>query len=127
MKSFGAVYASFTNGPYHGERYVNAMRDAATVARNGESAFAWGTARHVSVEGCQLIVGGEVLEQGQRLAFALDGGDRVSGAVRWVLGDRAGFAFDAPIRRDTVRAMQTDARLGDALELYLIERDGGAD
>jgi hypothetical protein len=83
----------------------------------------WAAARHVSADGCQLIVEREVLARGQRLAFDLDGSDRISGAVRWVLGDRAGFAFDAPIGSDTVRAIQCDARLADGLELYVIRTE----
>ncbi|EIZ81359.1 hypothetical protein WSK_0066 [Novosphingobium sp. Rr 2-17] len=91
------------------------------------TAYALATARHVSSDGCQLVFERDDVRRGQRFAFALDGAEPVSGAVRWVVGDRAGFAFDSPIGHDKIRALEQGNRRPGALDLYLIrgqERSG---
>lgn len=60
------------------------------------------------------------MTRGQRFAFELDGADTVSGAVRWVVGDRAGFAFDAPIGSEKIRALERGSRRPGMFDLYLI-------
>lgn len=79
--------------------------------------FATALARHVSPEGCQLVVESSLLEKGLRLVMAQAGFARVTGTVRWVVGDRAGFAFDAPIAGEFMQAMKLGLQ-GPGLELY---------
>lgn len=56
-----------------------------------------GVARHVSGEGCQFVLIDNAPGVGQRLTFALACAPAISGVIRWVLGNRVGFAFDRPI------------------------------
>lgn len=86
--------------------------------RRKVSAYASAIAKHVSSEGCQFIVERENLAQGQRFAFTVDGYAPIQGTVRWVMSDRIGFAFDAPIARDAQRAMESRGRVMQGLELY---------
>ena len=72
-------------------------------------------ARHVCAEGCQLVTGTEQLSKGDRFAFLLNASDRVTGTVRWVVRDRAGFAFDAPIADEVMAALKQNYR---GIELY---------
>lgn len=81
--------------------------------------YASATARHISAEGCQFVVGPDRIAEGQRLRFALEGHPAVRGTVRWVVGDRIGFAFDRPISHDAQKLMQERCRVVEAVELYL--------
>lgn len=83
------------------------------------SAYASAVARHISSEGCQFVVEQNVVAEGQRFSFALDGHPPVRGTVRWVVSDRVGFAFDRPISRDAQGAMQQRSRVVQGLDLYL--------
>ncbi|WP_243652307.1 hypothetical protein [Novosphingobium sp. PhB165] len=58
-----------------------------------------------------------LLEKGVRLVLALAGNPRATGTVRWVVADRAGFAFDAPIAADLMRIMRLGPQ-GPGLELH---------
>lgn len=82
----------------------------------GVSPHAIALAKHVSPEGCQLVVERNLLEKGVRLVLSLAGCPRVTGTVRWVVEDRAGFAFDAPIAADLMGVMRLGAQ-GPGLEL----------
>lgn len=94
--------------------------DELTVApRRRVSAHACAVARHVSADGCQLVVDMQNVEQGQRLSFALDGYPPVRGTVRWVVRDRVGFAFDRPISHDAQAAMLRRSRMVQGVDLYL--------
>lgn len=53
--------------------------------------------RHVSVDGCQLVLGGQGARPGQRFRLDLAGIAPISGTVRWAVADRVGFAFDRPL------------------------------
>ncbi|PEQ11779.1 hypothetical protein B2G71_15125 [Novosphingobium sp. PC22D] len=50
--------------------------------------------RHVSAEGCQLLLESRVIRVGMRLSLALEPSIRVAGTVRWIVAGRAGFEFD---------------------------------
>jgi len=82
----------------------------------GISPYATALAKHVSPEGCQLVVERNLLEKGVRLVLSLAGNPRVTGTVRWVVEDRAGFAFDAPIAADLMGMMRLGPQ-GPGLEL----------
>jgi hypothetical protein len=56
-----------------------------------------GIARHVSREGCQFVMTGKAPSVGRRLRVMMESGACVSGTIRWVLGERVGFAFDRAI------------------------------
>lgn len=64
-----------------------------------------GVARHASAEGCQFVVEVGRFAVGQRLGFMLGNYREVSGAIRWSLGDRIGFAFDAAISREDLQEL----------------------
>ena len=61
----------------------------------------------------------EDIAEGQRFSFAVDGHPPIRGTVRWVVSDRVGFAFDAPISRAAQAAMQQRCRIVQGLDLYL--------
>lgn len=94
------------------------MKEGGVSVRQSDPAYAFAIARHVSSEGCQFVVEQDNIAQGQRFSFAVEGHSRVRGTVRWVVGDRLGFAFDQPITREAQRAMLTRARIVQGLELY---------
>lgn len=75
-------------------------------------------ARHICAEGCQFVTGSEGLSKGERLAFVINESDRVAGTVRWVVRDRAGFAFDAPIASRTLAALRASTQNYESIELY---------
>ncbi len=77
-----------------------------------------GFARHVSGDGCQLVIESGMLEKGQDLAFALNGFGLVSGTVRWVVDDRAGFVFDEVIGDDKQQALARQGRARNGVEIY---------
>jgi len=89
--------------------------------RHKDSAFASALARHVSDEGCQLVVAGVEVGAGQRFTLEIAATERISGSVRWVVGARAGFAFDEPIGGDTLNAIRQGGPGLAALDIYLIE------
>lgn len=88
--------------------------------RSGHQAYASATARHVSSDGCQLVLDDDSISKGQRFTFAIEGEAPVCGAVRWVVGDRAGFAFDSPIGKATMHALERGSRRAGNLDLYLM-------
>lgn len=61
-----------------------------------------GLVRHVSEDGCQLILMAKAPNVGRRLSFECAPGSTISGTIRWVLGDRVGFAFDQRISPEAV-------------------------
>lgn len=86
--------------------------------RPGDTAYAFAVARHVSSEGCQFVIEQDNIAEGQRFSFDVEGHDPVRGTVRWVVGDRLGFAFDHPITREAQRAMQARSRIVQGVELF---------
>lgn len=82
-------------------------------------AYASAVARHISSDGCQLVVQRDLFMQGERYSFTLDGFPMIQGTVRWVVKDRVGFAFDAPISSATQTAIQQRCRLLNGLDLFL--------
>lgn len=75
-------------------------------------------ARHVSADGCQLVLGGEEVSLGARFGFHLAGFPPVHGTVRWIVADRAGFVFDQPLCRDSQRALAGQAQPARGLALF---------
>lgn len=75
-------------------------------------------ARHICADGCQFVTLSEELSKGERLAFVINESDRVAGTVRWVVRDRAGFAFDAPIASGTLAALRASTQNYENIELY---------
>lgn len=88
--------------------------------RSRHKAYASAIARHVSAEGCQLLIDHDAVSQGQRFSLELVGRSAVSGAVRWVVGDCVGFAFDSPLGIDEVRTLQNGSSRAGAFDLFLI-------
>lgn len=75
-------------------------------------------ARHVCAEGCQFVTEREQLFKGERFTFVVDGSNRIAGTVRWVVRDRVGFAFDAPIAERTRTALLARTRNYRSIDLY---------
>lgn len=86
----------------------------------GHSLYTSVGARHVCAEGCQFVTEREQLLKGERFAFVVDGKERITGTVRWVVRDRAGFAFDAPITREMQSALLADMQNYRGIELYQV-------
>jgi hypothetical protein len=84
------------------------------------SVYASVGARHVSAEGCQLVVEREVPARGERFVFSLGGQAMVAGTVRWVVKDRVGFAFDQPIEREAQTALLAGSRTLNGIEIYRV-------
>lgn len=76
-------------------------------------------AKHVSAEGCQLIVARENIAPKQRFRFNLPGFTPIVGTVRWVSGKRVGFAFDMPLTRASQAALLEHCRAMHGIDLYL--------
>lgn len=75
-------------------------------------------ARHISADGCQLVLGDEVVSPGARFGFHLAGFPPVHGTVRWIVADRAGFVFDRPLCRDSQRVLAGQALPARGLALF---------
>lgn len=52
---------------------------------------------NLSCHGCCLATQGELLASGQRVSLRIGGYEDLSAEVRWVIGARAGVAFDLPL------------------------------
>ncbi|WP_156842099.1 PilZ domain-containing protein [Novosphingobium aquimarinum] len=75
--------------------------------------------RHVSAEGCQLMVESLPVESGARLAVVVpDSPHYVLGTVRWLVGSRAGFAFDADIGHELRAILESQHPLPTPVLLY---------
>lgn len=83
-----------------------------------DCAYGIAVARHVSADGCQLVMGQARTQPGQRFRFHLAGFAPVSGTVRWTVADRAGFAFDSPLCRSSLRILSGHGAAMQALQLY---------
>lgn len=88
------------------------------AVRKTSDAYAAAVPRHVSADGCQLVLRGVGIRAGERLRFDLAGAGPVAGTVRWVVADRAGFAFDRPLSRDDASALLRHGRDLPGLALY---------
>lgn len=76
-----------------------------------------GVARHVSADGCQLVLAGKAPGVGQRFSLAAGRDPTISGTIQWVLGSRVGFAFDRPL--DAATALGLSAHLAQFRTLEL--------
>ncbi|WP_235522936.1 PilZ domain-containing protein [Novosphingobium sp. Leaf2] len=94
-----------------------AMTGANASTLQAQPAHASAMARHISEDGCQLVLEAESLAQGQRVSFALEGGC-VRATVRWIVQDRAGVAFDAPLSAAQQALMVGSSRALQRLDLY---------
>ena len=83
-----------------------------------DSAYGAAVAKHVCHEGCQLVLRQSRMEPGQRFRFHLAGFPPVSGTVRWTVADRAGFAFDSPLCRNSLRILSSHGAAMQALQLF---------
>jgi hypothetical protein len=99
------------NGKQSGEVGVSIVRK--------QSAYASAIARHISADGCQFVTGSAGIVEGQRFRFAPGGLAPISGTVRWVVGDRAGFAFDRPIPTEAQATMRQHRGIVEEIDLYL--------
>ena len=79
-----------------------------------------GVARHVSADGCQLVITGEAPGAGQRLSFAIECGATITGSIQWVVGSRAGFVFDHRIDAATATGLSNHLAKFRTLELRAI-------
>lgn len=82
---------------------------------------AWGEAvvRHLSADGCQLVLGRLKTAPGQRFRFHLAGFATVFGTVRWTVADRAGFVFDRPLCGNGQHILTGHGAAMRGLELFL--------
>jgi hypothetical protein len=87
--------------------------------RRKPAAYSSAVARHISAEGCQFVIERDEVAEGQRFSFGVEGHPLILGTVRWVVGDRVGFAFDRPIPRAAQEAMRLRCRVVQGLDLYL--------
>lgn len=83
------------------------------------SAHSAAVAKHISAEGCHLIVAQENIVRGQRFRFNLAGFKPIIGTVRWVTGKHVGFAFDMPLTRASQEALIEHCRSMHGIDLYL--------
>lgn len=89
------------------------------AVRQTNDAYAAAVPRHVSADGCQLVLLRQAtIRAGERLRFGLAGAEPVVGTVRWVVADRAGFAFDRPLSGDDASALLRHGRDLPGLALY---------
>lgn len=84
-----------------------------------DRAYTAAAARHISADGCQLVLGEANAAPGQRFRFDLAGFAPIIGTVRWIVADRAGFAFDQPLCSDSQRALAGRDGGMRGLELFL--------
>lgn len=94
------------------------MEKIAFMNMAGRAPYASVGARHVCAQGCQFVAGREQFSKGERFAFAVNGTGRIAGTVRWVVKDRVGFAFDAPIAEEVRSALRAGANYQANIELY---------
>lgn len=97
---------------------VKELSTGLALVLQGQDVRAAAVPRHVCAEGCQLVVRHADVRAGQRLRFRLEGARAVAGTVRWVVGDRAGFAFDRPLSRDDASVLLRHGRDLPGLALY---------
>jgi hypothetical protein len=76
-----------------------------------------GAARHVSSEGCQFVMSGKAPGLGRRLRVAAGPQWAITGTVRWVVGERIGFAFDQRIDAAAVIALADHFACARVIEL----------
>jgi hypothetical protein len=77
--------------------------------------------RHVSAEGCQLMVESIEIASGLRFAIVVpDSSHYVLGTVRWLVGSRAGFAFDTEIGHDLRAILESQHPLPTPVLLYSV-------
>ena len=81
-----------------------------------------GYPRHVTAEGCQFLLASGYAEPDERKVFTAPDGTPVVGAIRWILEERIGFAFDRPLGDATQAALSGAVAALTALELL---PDGG--
>lgn len=76
--------------------------------------------RHVSPEGCQLMVESLDILPGTRLAIVPESPHRITGTVRWLVGGRAGFAFDEVIGGELRALLESAHPLPTPVSLYKV-------
>lgn len=76
-------------------------------------------AKHISEDGCQLILARDDVVKGQRFRFNLAGTAPIIGTVRWVFANRVGFAFDRPLCRASQEALISHCLKVHGLDLFL--------
>lgn len=74
--------------------------------------------KHVSAEDCQLLLESDGLAVGMRLAVTCQDNHRVTGTVRWIVGMRAGFAFDHVIGHEVQAALESEHPLPTPVKLH---------
>ena len=102
-------------------RPANGIANTADISTGGASLR--GIARHISAEGCQFVIVGKVPSIGRRVRLVVAPGVTVTGTIRWVLGERVGFAFDHRVDAATV-AILSDPLAG-ALPIELLAEPSG--
>lgn len=73
--------------------------------------------KHVSAEGCQLVLDTGEVHPGQRFRFELGGSHSITGTVRWSVGYHHGFVFDAPLCRTWLLALATHGQAARSVRL----------
>jgi hypothetical protein len=78
--------------------------------------------RHVSPEGCQLMVDSLDILPGARLVIVPESPHFATGIVRWLVGGRAGFAFDEAIGGELRALLESAHPLPTPVTLYKADR-----
>lgn len=76
--------------------------------------------RHVSAEGCQLMVESLDISVGMRIAIVVETGEFVTGTVRWLVSGRAGFAFDQVIQSELRAILESEHPLPTPVRLHAL-------
>ncbi len=102
---------TLTAAPMSDVDHVNVLAPETTTFR--------AVARHVTHDGCQFVFREAVPGPAQRLTLVLEGNSPVSGVVRWIVTDRAGFAFDHGLDAEAMAELSNRSALVSEIELQL--------
>lgn len=120
MEVYISVYTLLTSLNYLGCQREGALSEVYEEVERSVSSNILCTARHMSCEGCQLVVDCGTLAAGQRCVLTFEPLGRIAGTVRWVVGDRAGFAFDEVMDRERQNVMKAACNGPDRIELTFV-------
>lgn len=95
---------------------------ASATAATDDDGIVVGVARHVSADGCQVLLTAGTAVAGRRMLLMMAADRCVGGAIRWVLPDRIGFAFDAAIDPDTIAELAGQGLQPRAVQLVPVAR-----
>lgn len=86
-----------------------------------------GVARHVSADGCQVLLTAGSASALHRMMLSMPSGGLVGGTIRWVLADRLGFAFDAAIDAQALAELAGQGAQPNAVQLLPVARPASSE